>query len=95
MILHAYPHPLLGTFGNPGNGPSREELRRAKTAIQEDSTAHDVPEERPLLRLDGHDGTRAVIGELADISSVTCSKDDTLLDRADSRPACICPPMST
>jgi len=33
-ILQAHTHQFLGTFGNPGNGEYRAELRRAVTAIQ-------------------------------------------------------------
>jgi hypothetical protein len=33
-VLQAHTHQFLGTFGNPGNGEYRAELRRAVTAIQ-------------------------------------------------------------
>lgn len=33
-ILQAHTHQFLGTFGNPGNGEYRAELRRAVTAMQ-------------------------------------------------------------
>jgi hypothetical protein len=33
-VLQAHSHQWLATFGNPGNGQYREELRRAVAAIQ-------------------------------------------------------------
>src|SRR5881398_1170760 len=58
-ILQAHTHQFLGTFGNPGNGEYRAELRRAVTAIQSYRETHHHPEERALLRLDGQYGTGA------------------------------------
>jgi hypothetical protein len=52
-ILQAHTHQWLGTFGNPGNGAYRVELRQAVPAIQHYAQAHQHPEERVLLRLDG------------------------------------------
>src|SRR5581483_5517098 len=83
MILQAHTHQLLGTFGNAGNGQSREELRRAKAAIQASIQAHGCSAERTLLRLDGQYGTRAVVSDLSNFSDGTRGKDDTLLDRTD------------
>jgi hypothetical protein len=48
-VLQAHTHQWLATFGNPGNGEYREELRRAVAAIQAYLKAHDVPEERAHL----------------------------------------------
>ena len=83
MILQAQTHQLLGTFGNSGNGQYREELRRAKAAIQAYIQAHTFPTERTLLRFDGQYGTGAVVSDLTDFSYVTRGKDYKLLDRAD------------
>src|SRR5205807_1847977 len=60
-VVQAHTHQWLGTFGNPGNGEYRAELRRAMAAIRDYLKAHDHPEERTLLRLDGQYGTGAVL----------------------------------
>ena len=52
-VLQMHTHQWVASFGNPGNGQYREELRRAKTSIQASITAHDFPAERTLVRLDG------------------------------------------
>jgi hypothetical protein len=82
-VLHAHTHQWLASFGNPGNGEYRAELRRAVTAIQSYVQAHSFPEERAILRLDGQYGTGAVVSELAGFSYVTRGKDYRLLDRAE------------
>jgi len=82
-VLQMHTHQWVASFGNPGNGQYREELRRAKAAIQTYITAHDFPAERTLLRLDGQYGTRAVVSDVADFSYVTRGKDYSLLDLAD------------
>jgi hypothetical protein len=60
-VLQAHTHQWLGTFGNPGNGEYRTELRRAVAAIRDYLKAHHHPEERTLLRLDGQYGTGTVL----------------------------------
>jgi hypothetical protein len=82
-ILQMHTHQWIASFGNPGNGQYREELRRAKAAIQAYIQAHHVPPERTLFRLDGQYGTGAVVSDLADCSFVTRGKDYAMLDRAD------------
>jgi hypothetical protein len=77
------PESRIASFGNPGNGHYREELRWAKAAIQAYIQAHQVPPERTLFRLDGQYGTGAVVSDLADFSFVTRGKDYAMLDRAD------------
>ena len=52
-VLQAHTHQWIATFGNPGNGEYRAELRQAVTAIQRYREAHHHPAERVLLRLDG------------------------------------------
>jgi hypothetical protein len=81
--LHMHTHQWLASFGNPGNGQYREELRRAKAAIQTYITAHHFPAERTLLRLDGQYGSGAVIADMADFAYVTRGKDYAVLDRPD------------
>src|SRR6266567_1091227 len=82
-VLQMHTHQWVASFGNPGNGQYREELRRAKTTIQEYIKAHGFPAERTLVRLDGQYGTGAVISDLGDFAYVTRGKDYRLLDRAD------------
>jgi hypothetical protein len=82
-VLQAHMHQWIATFGNPGNGQYREELRRAVTAIQSYLQAHHHPEERALLRLDGQYGTGAVVADLAGLPFVMRGKDYQLLKRAE------------
>jgi len=42
-VLQAHTHQWLASFGNPGNGKFREELRRAVAVIQAYVKAHDFP----------------------------------------------------
>jgi hypothetical protein len=82
-VLQAHTHQWLASFGNPGNGQYREELRRAVAAIRSYVQAHSFPEEHAILRLDGQYGTGAVVSDLAGFSYVTRGKDYRLLDRAE------------
>jgi hypothetical protein len=82
-VLQMHTHQWVASFGNPGNGQYREELRRAKAAIQAYVKAHTFPAERTLLRLDGQYGTGAVVSDIADFSYVTRGKDYGMLDLAD------------
>jgi hypothetical protein len=91
-ILQAHTHQFLGTFGNPGNGEYRAELRRAVTAIQSYLQAHHHPEERVLLRLDGQYGTGAVLADLAGLPFVMRGKDYHLLKRAEIQARLKLPP---
>ncbi len=80
-ILQAHSHQWLGSFGNPGNGTYRAELRRAVAAIQRYAKAHAQPVEQVLVRLDGQYGTGATLAELAGLAYVMRGKDYQLLDR--------------
>jgi hypothetical protein len=91
-VLQAHTYQWLATFGNPGNGEYRAELRRAVAAIQRYSKAHDFPEARVLLRLDGQYGTGAVLSDLAGFSYVMRGKDYRLLDRAEVQARLHLPP---
>src|SRR5438045_4220275 len=90
--LQAHTHQFLGTFGNPGNGEYRAELRRAVTAIQSYLQAHHHPEERVLLRLDGQYGTGAVMADLAGLPFVMRGKDYQILKRAEVQARLKLPP---
>jgi hypothetical protein len=80
-VLQMHTHQWVASFGNPGNGQYREELRRAKAVIQAYIKAHSFPTERTLLRLDGQYGSGAVISDVADFAYVTRGKDYGMLDR--------------
>jgi hypothetical protein len=82
-VLQMHTHQWIASFGNSGNGQYREELRRARVAIQTYLTAHRFPAERTLLRLDGQYGSGAVIADMADFAYVTRGKDYAVLDRPD------------
>jgi len=80
VVSQAHSSQWLGSFGNRGNGRYRTELRQGLAAITRYLTAHQLPQERALLRLDGQYGTGAVLCDLAGFSFVTRGKDYTVLD---------------
>ncbi len=80
VVSQAHSSHWLGSFGNRGNGRYRTELRQGLAAITRYLTAHQLPQERALLRLDGQYGTGAVLCDLAGFSFVTRGKDYTVLD---------------
>jgi hypothetical protein len=79
-VSQAHSYQWLGSFGNRGNGRYREELRKGLTAIGRYLTAHHLPQERTLLRLDGQYGNGAVLSDVAGFAFVTRGKDYHLLD---------------
>ncbi len=79
-ICQAHTFQWLGSFGNRGNGRYREELRKGLAAIGRYLTAHHLPQERTLLRLDGQYGTGAVLADVAGFAFVTRGKEYSLLD---------------
>jgi hypothetical protein len=91
-VLQMHTHQWLASFGNPGNGQYREELRRAVAAIRSYVQAHGFSEEHALLRLDGQYGTGAVLSDLAGLSYVTRGKDYRLLDQAEVQARLHLPP---
>ena len=80
VISQAHSYQWLGSFGNRGNGRYREELRKALAALTRYLTAHQLPQARALLRLDGQYGTGAVLADLAGFAFVTRGKEYTVLD---------------
>jgi len=80
VISQAHSFQWLGSFGNKGNGRYREELRKGLSAIMRYLTAHQLPQGRALLRLDGQYGTGAVLADLAGFAFVTRGKEYTALD---------------
>src|SRR6266516_322265 len=91
-VLQAHTHQWLATFGNPGNGEYRTELRRAVRAIQSYLEAYHHPKVRALLRLDGQDGTGAVLSDLAGLGYVMRGKAYQLLKRAEVQARLHLPP---
>jgi hypothetical protein len=79
-VLQAHTPQWLGSFGNRGNGRYREELRQGLAAITRYLTAHQLPQGRALLRLDGQYGTGAVLSDVTDFAFVTRGKEYTALD---------------
>jgi hypothetical protein len=79
VIRQAHSFQWLGSFGNRGNGRYRTELRQGLSAISCYLTAHQLPQERTLLRLDGQYGTGAVLSDLGGFAFVTRGKDYTVL----------------
>jgi len=80
VISQAHTYQWLGSFGNRGNGRYRAELHQGLSAITRYLTAHQIPSERTLLRLDGQYGTGAVLADLAGFAFVTRGKEYTVLD---------------
>ena len=80
VISQAHSFQWLGSFGNKGNGRYREELRKGLAAIGRYLTAHQLSQERTLLRLDGQYGTGAVLSDLAGFAFVTRGKEYSALD---------------
>jgi hypothetical protein len=79
-VLQAHSYQWLGTFGNPGNGEYRKELRRAVEATQSYLQAHQLKDSCALLRLDGLYGTGAVLPDLLGLPFVMRCKTYGLLD---------------
>jgi hypothetical protein len=80
VINQAHSFQWLGSFGSKGNGRYREELRRGLSVIGQYLAAHQLPQLRCLLRLDGQYGTGAVLVDLAGFAFVTRGKEYTVLD---------------
>jgi len=80
VISQAHSFQWLGSIGNKGNGRYREELRQGLAAIDRYLTAHQLPQGRALLRLDGQYGTGVVLADLAGFAFVTRGKEYSVLD---------------
>lgn len=91
-VLQAQTHQWLATFGNPGNGEYRAELRRAVAAIQSDLQVHHHPEARAILPIRAQDGTRAVLPDLAGLASVMRGKDYQIVKRPEIQARLKLPP---
>ncbi len=63
-ILQAHTHQWLGTFGNPGNGQYRHELKLARSVIATYAHALSFPLSHVVIRLDGLYGDAAPLADL-------------------------------
>jgi hypothetical protein len=63
-ILQAHTHQWLGTFGNPGNGQYRNELKLARAVIATYATGLSFPLSHLVIRLDGLYGNAAPLADL-------------------------------
>jgi len=63
-ILQAHTHQFLGTFGNPGNGQYRHELKQARAVIATYARALAFPLSHVVIRLDGLYGNAAPLADL-------------------------------
>ena len=63
-ILQAHTHQWLGTFGNPGNGEYRQELKQARAVIATYAHALSFPLSHVVIRLDGLYGNAAPLADL-------------------------------
>ncbi len=79
-ISQAHSSHWLGSFGNKGNGRYREELRTSLAALTRYLAAHQLPQARALVRLDGQYGLGAVLSDLAGFAFVTRGKEYSVLD---------------
>src|SRR5579883_559817 len=80
VISQAHSYQWLGSFGNRGNGHSRQELRQGLSGIGRYLAAHQLSPERALLRLDGQYGTGAALSDVAGFAFVTRGKEYSVLD---------------
>src|SRR6266487_5851249 len=80
VISQAHSSQWLGSFGNPGHGRYRTELRLALFAIGRSLASHHLSQAQALLRFDGQYGTGAVIADLGGFLFVMRGKDYTVLD---------------
>jgi hypothetical protein len=63
-ILQAHTHQWLGTFGNPGNGLYRHELKQVRGVIATYAQALSFPLSHVVFRLDGLYGNAAPLADL-------------------------------
>lgn len=82
VVLQAHTHQFLGTFGGPGNGDYRGELRRAVQVITSYATKLGIFPTSILVRLDGLYGDAAPLLDvlLANLAVIARSRAYHLLD---------------
>jgi hypothetical protein len=94
VVLQAHTHQFLGTFGGPGNGDYRSELRRAIQVITNYATQLALPLASVLLRLDGLYGDAAPLLDVltAGLGILARSRAYHLLDLSVVQQALACHP---
>src|SRR5579884_1526209 len=82
VVLQTHTHQFFGTFGGPGNGDYRGELRRAITVITSYATQLGLSPASILVRLDGLYGDAAPLLDVlsAGLSVITRSRAYHLLE---------------
>jgi hypothetical protein len=82
VVLQAHTHQFLGTFGRPGNGDYRGELRQAIQVLTSYATHLGIPTSTVLVRLDGLYGDAAPLIDVlsADLGVIVRSRAYLLLD---------------
>jgi hypothetical protein len=82
VVLQTHTHQLLGTFGGPGNGDYRGELRRAIAVITSYATPLGLSPASMLVRLDGLYGDAAPLRDVlsAGLGVITRSRAYHLLE---------------
>jgi hypothetical protein len=82
VVLQAHTHQFLGTFGGPGNGDYRGELRRVIAVIASYATQLSLSPASMLVRLDGLYGDAAPLLDVlsASLGIITRSRAYHLLD---------------
>jgi hypothetical protein len=93
-ILQTHTQQWMGTFGNPGNGDYRGDLLRAAAVIAGYVPNQEIPLHRAILRLDGHYGDDAVVGDLdkLGLAYIMRGKDYGLLDQPEIQARLAQPP---
>jgi hypothetical protein len=89
-ILQAHTHQFLGTFGNPGNGQYRDELKQARHVIATYAHTLSFPLSHMVVRLDGLYGNAAPLADLLAVQAgeeegpavVVRGKDYHLIERS-------------
>ena len=94
-ILQAHTHQFMGTFGGPGNGDYRGELKRVLQVLTGYATTHKLLPSQILVRLDGLYGDAAVLTDVLDASLglIGRSRDYALLDLAEVQAVLARPPV--
>jgi hypothetical protein len=94
VVLQAHTHQFLGTFGGPGNGDYRGELRRAIQVITSYATTLGSSTTSILVRLDGLYGDAAPLLDVlsADLAVIARSRAYHLLDLDIVKSRLLCTP---
>lgn len=94
-LLQAHTHQFMGTFGGPGNGDYRAELKRVLQVLTRYATTHKLLPSQILVRLDGLYGDAAVLTDILDpsLGLIGRSRNYALLDLAEVQAVLARPPI--